>query len=399
VVQEVLDVPEHDLIMNSADVLVAGAGTMGSMALWRLARRGASVIGLERFAPGHDRGSGHGESRMTRTAYFEGPEYVPLVEAAHARWRELEAETGLELLTMTGALMIGRPEGVLVSGALRSAHAHGLAHEVLDRAEVARRYPQHRLVDGQVALWEKGAGVLRPERATVAAAARGVDLGARLVTGTPITAIDARPNGVTVWAGGERYQAPHLVLCVGPWLGGLLPELRLPLVVERQVMLWFAPRAGVDASAFGPDRFPVFIRDREGAPAGYGLPALDRAAAKVGFHHGGRPVDPDTVDREVTDTDVAPVAAFVAETLPDLVPRPVRAEVCLYTNTPDEHFLVGDVGLPNVTVLGGFSGHGFKFAPVMGDIAADLALDGGTEHRIDGFRPVRFALPDPGSRG
>jgi sarcosine oxidase len=396
-VQEVLDVPEHDLIMNSADVLVVGAGTMGSMALWRLARRGASVIGLERFAPGHDRGSGHGESRMTRTAYFEGPEYVPLVQAAHALWRELEAEAGVDLLTMTGALMIGRPDGALVAGALRSASAHGLAHQVLDPAEVAHRFPQHRLVAGQVALWEEAAGVLRPERAIRAAAGRAEALGARLVTGTRVTAVDAGAAGVEVRAGGEVYRARHLVVCAGPWLGGLLPGLGLPLAVERQVMTWFPPRS--DPAPFAPGRFPVFIRDREGLPAGYGLPALDGGAVKVGFHHGGRPADPDAPGREVTEEDVAPVAAFVAETLPDLVPRPVRAEVCLYTNTPDEHFVAGGVGLPGVTVLGGFSGHGFKFAPVMGEIAADLALTGATAYAIEGFRPARFGPPGPGSPG
>ncbi len=343
----------------TADVIVAGAGTMGSMALWRLASRGASVIALEQFAPGHDRGSGHGESRMIRTAYFEGPEYVPLVRSAFPLWRELEAETGLDLLTLTGALMTGPRDGELVGGALRSAR-----------------------------VWERDAGVLRPERAIQAAADRAVALGATLVTGGRIVGIEAAEGRVAVRTGEADYRARHLVVCVGPWLGGLLPVLGLPLAVERQVMTWFPAS---DPGQFAPELFPVFIREREGA-IGYGLPSLDGATVKVALHHGGRPADPDALDRQVTAADVAPVAALVAETLPGLAACPSRSAVCMYTNTPDELFVIGPApALPGVTVLGGFSGHGFKFAPVMGDVAADLALDGRTGHPIERFSPARFA--------
>jgi sarcosine oxidase len=371
-----------------ADVIVLGAGTMGSMTLWRLARRGVSVIGLEQFAPGHDRGSGHGDSRLIRTAYWEGPEYVPLVQAAFPLWRELESEGRVELLTMTGVLLLGRPGGDLVANALRSLREHGLRHDLLGPAEAARRFPQHRLAPDHVALWEEGAGVLRPERAIRAAAERAIALGATLVTGVRAEAVDTGGGSVTVRAGGAAYRARHLVVCAGPWLGGLLPGLGLPLAVERQVMMWFpAP----DPAPFAADRFPPFIRDRIGTH-GYGLPTLDGATVKVAFHHGGRIVDPDTVDREVGESDVAPVAEFVAEMLPGLVPRPVRASVCMYTNTPDEHFVVGPAPtMPGVTVLGGFSGHGFKFAPLLGEIAADLALHGRTDYPIAGFSPLRFA--------
>jgi sarcosine oxidase len=369
------------------DVIVLGAGTMGSMALWRLAGRGASVLGLERFAPGHDRGSGHGETRMIRTAYFEGPEYVPLARAAFPLWRDLESASGEALLTMTGALMIGRPSGDLVAGALRSAREHGLVCAVLPAAEAAARFPQHRLASGEVALWEEAAGVLRPERCIEAAAGRAVALGATLLTGVHVDGVSVSRSGVTVRAGGSEWSARHLVVCAGPWLGGLLPELGLPLVVERQVMTWFSPR---DPAAFGPDRFPPFIHERPG-PYGYGLPAVDGGLVKAAIHHGGRTVDPDEPDREVSGADVEPAAAFVTEALPGLDPRPVRAEVCLYTNTPDEHFVVGPApGLPGVTVLGGFSGHGFKFAPVLGEVAADLALEGSTDWPIEGFDPARF---------
>jgi sarcosine oxidase len=393
-VQEVLDVAQHELIMTT-DVIVVGAGTMGSMALWRLARRDVVTVGLERFLPGHDRGSGHGESRMTRTAYFEGPEYVPLVQAALPLWRDLEAEAGVELLTMTGGLMIGRPDGELVTGALRSARAHGLACELLGPAETAARHPQHVLAADEVALWEEGAGVLRPERAVRAAAERAVALGARLVTGVAVTAIEADARGVTVRAGDAEYRARHAIVCAGAWLGRLLPDLGLPVAVERQVMVWFpAP----DPAAFAPDRFPVFVHDRPDR-TGYGLPSLDGATVKVAIHHGGRPTDPDALDRTVTQADVAPAAAFVAENLHGLTPVPSRAVVCMYTNTPDRHFVIGHAGIPNVTVVSACSGHGFKFAPVMGEIAADLALEGRTAHDVAGFSPARFSLESRGLPG
>lgn len=367
-----------------------GAGTMGSMTMWRLARRGASVVGLEQFAPGHDRGSGHGESRLIRTAYWEGPQYVPLVQAAFPLWRELESEAGVELLAMTGVLLIGRPDGHLVANALASLRAHRLQHELLGPAEAAGRFPQHRLAEQQVVLWEEGAGVLRPELAIRSAAEQAVSLGATLVTGARAEAVEVGGGSVTVRAGAASYRARHLVVCAGPWLGGLLPGLGLPLEVERQVLCWFPTR---DPAPFAPDRFPPFIRDR-GATHGYGMPTFDGATVKVAFHHGGRIVGPDTVDREAGEADEAPLSAFVAEVLPDLVPRPVRASVCMYTNTPDEHFVVGPApGMPGVTVLGGFSGHGFKFAPLLGEVAADLALDGRTDHPIDGFSPLRFDGP------
>jgi sarcosine oxidase len=182
------------------------------------------------------------------------------------------------------------------------------------------------------------------------------------------------------------FRAGHAVVSAGPWLNALLPELGLPLVVERQVMTWFPAR---DPAAFVPERFPAFIRERDGVHS-YGLPSQDGRLVKVAIHHQGRPMDPDAPGRDVIDADRSAVAAIVAETLPGLESWPERAAVCLYTNTPDLHFVVGRVH-PRVTVLGGFSGHGFKFAPVMGEIAADLALDGGTGHPIAGFSPDRFA--------
>ncbi|HZU16908.1 MAG TPA: N-methyl-L-tryptophan oxidase [Candidatus Dormibacteraeota bacterium] len=386
---------------RDADVLVVGVGSMGSMACWRLARRGASVLALERFSPGHDRGSGHGGSRLIRSAYYEGSGYVPLVRRAFELWRELEAETGIRLLTTTGALMIGPPQGELVAGALRSAREHDLPHRLLEAEAARRRFPQHRIGPDEVVLWEAQAGILRPEPAIRAAASRAVALGARLLTGLRASRVQVEGGGVTVEAGGRRFRAARAVVSVGPWLPSLLPDLGLPLRVERQVMAWFRPQ---DEERFRPHRFPPFMRDR-GGWHGYGIPALpadpdlegpwarpDLAGlVKVAIHHGGAATDPDRLDRRVGHRDLAPVAALVAETLIGLEPWPERAEVCMYTNTPDLHFVVGQVpSAPELVVLGGFSGHGFKFAPVIGEAAADLVLEGRTALPVAAFSPGRF---------
>lgn len=371
-----------------ADVLVVGVGTMGSMALWRLALRGADVLGFEQFEVGHDRGSGHGESRMIRSAYHEGPDYVPLVRSAFGLWRELERESGAQLLTMTGALMIGRRNSDLVTGALASASSFRLPHQVLDRTAAAALFPQHRLQPDEVALHEAEAGVLRPEAAIRAAAARAEALGARLVRNTRVTAVRLGTR-VELEAGGATYRGRHLVVCAGPWLAKLQPQLGSHLEVERQVMGWFrAP----DPAEFLPGRFPAFIHET-GETMLYGLPSMDGDTVKVAIHHGGATADPDSLDREARQGDLEPISALVSRTLPGLEPRPVRGLVCMYTNTPDRHFLVGQHPASElVTVLGGFSGHGFKFAPVLGDVAADLALAGRTAHPISAFDPARFPV-------
>ena len=371
-----------------ADVAVIGAGTMGSFALWRLARRGVRVIGFERFDPGHDRGSGHGESRIIRSAYAEGSGYVPLVRCAFPLWRELERESGESLLTMTGGLAIGPRGGSLVGSVLESAREHGLAHEVLEAGQAGERYPQHALKADEVAVHEAGAGVLRPERAIQAAARRAEAMGATLHTNTTVEAVEEVGGGVEVRAGGRTYRARSAVVSVGAWLGKVLPGLGLPLSVERQVLAWFPTR---EPRLFSPERCPIFVYQEEEGLTWYGFPSLDGETVKAAVHHNGRTVDPDGIDRDVHPGDTGPISRLAGRRLPGLSPSPARAQVCMYTNTPDEDFVVGPAaGQPNLFLLGGFSGHGFKFAPIVGEIAADLATEGGTPHPIDAFSPRRF---------
>ena len=379
------------MTMERFDVAVIGCGAMGAAALWRLAARGATVIGFDRFAPPHDRGSSHGESRIIRTAYFEGPAYVPLAQRSFQLWRDLEAESGAALLTVTGALMIGSPTSAVVAGALASAEAHGLAHERLDHTAMARRYPQHRLAAGEVAIYEADAGFLRPEAGVAAALRRAEALGATVRRDTPIEAIEPAPDGgsVRIMAGGATYEARHAVVAAGSWLGKLLPQLRLPLRVERQAVAWFPLD---DPAPYDPSRFPVFIRELPSGRSHYGFPTLDGTTIKFAVHHEGATTTADGIDRTVHDADLAPLYAYAESYLRSVEPRAVRSQVCMYTDTPDDHFIIGaPPGLPALTILGGGSGHAYKFAPVIGDIAADLALTGYTNYPIDLFAPGRFA--------
>lgn len=349
---------------------------MGAMSAWRLAARGAKVIAFERFRPGHDRGSSHGDTRIFRTAYFESPEYVPLLQRAYGLWRQLETESGAELLTITGGLAIGPPHGELVSGVLASARENGLAYRLLDVDEMKRIYPQHRLEGGEVAVREEDAGYLRPERSVAAAAARAEAVGARLLVETEVESVSVAGAGVVIETSRGRFAAARALVAAGAWTPTLMARLGLPLKVERQVIAWLA----IDNPAsFAPERFPVFIRETADGRFRYGFPTTDGRSVKLGRHHEGVDVDPDSVDREVAEPDLQPIRDFAGTCLQGVSDLVTDACVCMYTNTPDERFLVtSPPDLPGVTVISACSGHGFKFAPVLGELMADSILDGGS---------------------
>ncbi|HEV2036845.1 MAG TPA: N-methyl-L-tryptophan oxidase [Candidatus Dormibacteraeota bacterium] len=375
---------------RTADIAVVGLGAMGSAALWRLASRGASVVGFERFDPGHSLGSSHGATRIFRTAYFEDAQYVPLLLAALEWWRRLELESARELLSQIGGLMIGRPESALISGALRSVHEHRLPHRVLERAAMAAHYPQHKLAVGDVAILDELAGVLFPEESIAAATGLARDRGASVHSKTAVERIEPDPAYVDIVVGSQRLRVRHAVVCAGPWVEDLISVPGCQFAIERQVMTWFK---GSARDLFTPSRFPVFVRELADGSIGFGIPDMGDGLIKVGIHHGaGEIVRPDSMDRSVRQRDYAMTEGYVASTIDGLVPSVAKATVCLYTNSPDEHFVVGPLpGVPNVTVVSPCSGHGFKFAPLIGEIAADLALHGGTEYVIDMFAPSRFA--------
>jgi len=346
---------------------------MGAMSAWQLAAKGAKVIGFERYRPGHDRGSSHGDTRIFRTAYFESPDYVPLVQRAHVLWRQLEKEGGVELLTLTGGLAIGPADGVLVSGVIASARENLLAHRLLSAMQMRSTYPQHVLGAEEVAVLEDDAGFLRPERAIEAAAARAEALGARLMTDTQVTRIYSSSGGVAVITSRGTFEAERVLVAAGAWTPSLVENVDLRLKVERQVMAWLAI---TDPGSFEAQRFPIFIREVTGGGIRYGFPTGDGRSIKLGVHHEGSDANPEAIDREIHPADVEPVRAFAQTHLHGVTGEVVDARVCMYTNTPDDRFVVArDARVPGVTILSACSGHGFKFAPAMGELMAGFLLE------------------------
>ena len=351
------------------DVAIAGLGAMGSAAAFELARRGVDVIGFDRHTPPHAFGSSHGDSRIIREAYFEHPVYVPLVQRAYDLWRELERLSGQTLLQSTGGLMIGAPNSVLVEGARRSAELHGLAHSMLSGDEVRERFPMLQPELGMVAVWEPRAGVLAPEAGITAMLSQARAHGAVLHFDEPVDRWIAEDGGVTLVTAQGRYRARRLILSAGAWAASLLPGRPLPMQVERQVPHWFRPAN--DAASFGPQRCPVHLWQFDGQRFYYGIPDMG-SGVKLAFHHGGQTSLVDEVRRTVDPAEVEAVRAATRRFIPSADGEHLASAVCLYTNTPDEHFWIDDCpGQPEVLLASPCSGHGFKFAPVIGELLAD----------------------------
>lgn len=375
--------------MNHYDVIVLGCGGVGSAAAYHLARRGATVLGIDQFEGGHDRGSSHGETRIIRQAYFEHPDYVPLLLRAYELWRELERECGLDLLQQVGLLQIGPPEGAVVRGVLASALQHGLHVEQLTADDVHRRWLGFRVPAGYAGVFEAAAGYLRVERCVLAHLAAAKTHGARLRLGEPVQQWQAQSNSVKVaLQSGERISAGKLIITAGAWTPQILADLGVALEVRRKHVYWF-PNA--DERYHQDTRCPTFLYE---LPHGvfYGFPQIDELGVKVAEHSGGRVVlDPLGDERELDAGDLARAQEFLAAHLPG-VGRPLgRRSVCYYTMSPDEHFLVDcHPRHESVLLAAGLSGHGFKFTSVLGEALAELALEGKTSLPIEFLRMSRF---------
>ena len=372
------------------DVVVVGLGGMGSAAAAHLAGRGRRVLGLERFGRAHDRGSSHGGSRIIRQSYFEDPAYVPLLLRAYELWDQLGNDSGADLMTRTGGLYFGAPDSVTVVGSIRASREWGLPHDVLDATEIRRRFPTFAPAEDEVGLYEDAAGFVRPEATVAAHLSLATRRGAELHFDEPALEWSTTADGgVRVTTAAGTYTAGRLVICPGAWAPVLLADLGLPLVVERQVMHWFQPEGGV--GPFTPDHHPVYIHGGERQI--YGFPAIDgpRGGVKVAFFRKGVVCTPDTIDRVVHEQEIAEMREEVTRLLPALDGPCVHSATCMYSNTPDQHFVIArHPDSVNVTVACGFSGHGFKFVPVVGEILADLATTGATAHPIDLFDPRRL---------
>ena len=373
------------------NVIVLGLGAMGSAALQTLAARGVRVLGLDQFAPPHDRGSSHGETRMIRQAYWESPEYIPLVLRAYELWEKLEREAEVKLLTITGGLVLGSRESQLVRGAIIAGEAHKVPCSLWSAQEARTRFPAITPLEDDVAVYEERAGYLFPEECIRAQLKMATRDGAEIRTGAKVVEWTARAGHVEVRTQDATFHAERLIITAGPWAKELFGKL-FPLRVTRQVMTWIQPRGGVED--FLPGRFPVFLCDGlEGGVPGYGFPAVDGAAGgvKAAIHGSNIDCTPDTIDRVIHEVDGAEVIRQMRPRFPALDGAILKAQTCMYTMTPDEHFIVGHhPEHASVSIACGFSGHGFKFAPVIGEILADLTTTGSTSHRISIFSPLRF---------
>ncbi len=346
---------------------------MGSAAACHLAASGRKVLGLDRFTPPHDLGSSHGLTRIIREAYFEHPSYVPLVQRAYELWADLEKQSGQKLLLQTGGVMVGPPEGALVRGAKRSAEEHNLPHQLLSSAELQRRVPVFHPSENMVGVWETRAGVLFPELAIRTHLELAAKHGAVLQFGDPVLRWQANQDGVSVFTANATYTARQLLLSAGGWVSSLVPDLRLPLSVERQVLFWFEPCS--QPEQFQPQRCPVHIWEYEPGHHFYGLPDLGDGV-KVALHHQGETAQPDTIRREVDDREIEAMRNILRRFLPQANGPLKSAVVCMYTNTPDEHFILDYHPVHRqVLIASPCSGHGFKFSPVIGEIAATLLND------------------------
>lgn len=370
------------------DVAVIGLGAMGSAALYHLARRNIRAIGIDRFAPGHERGSSHGATRIIRLGYFEHPSYVPLLRRAYTLWRELEAASGRSLMTITGIAEIGREDSELVQGTLASSRLHDLPHEVLPAPTLMQRYPAFRLPADFIGVVQPDGGYLEAEAAVQTHLDLARSAGAEIRHNQRVLAIEPQGSGVRIFLNAGTIEAGAAIIAAGPWMTTLLPDLPADLQVTRQAVLWVEPKT---PEIFLPDRFPVFMIETDHG-IHYGFPSHRTSGVKIAkHHHSDEVVDPETYNRQVTTEDEKIVRDVISEYLPAANGKLLTAKTCLYTMSADEHFIVDRLpGFPQIVVASPCSGHGFKFAPVIGETLADLALSGETANDIDRFRLARF---------
>lgn len=371
------------------DHIVIGVGGMGSATVCELARRGASVLGLERFDVLHEQGSSHGNTRIIRLGYNEHPDYVPLLYRAYEMWRALQEAAGEELLVVTGGLDIGPRQGRVVSGALQACQMHKLPHQLFDAQQLHNHYPGFVVPDNFAAVYQPDAGYLRPERCVLAHVNQARQLGAQVHTRETVLSWHKDGDTFTVVTDRARYQCRSLVITAGPWAAKLVPQIAEFVQPLRQVVGWFQPQ--VDAT-FSVDNCPVFILDVDegeyyGFPVDEQLPGL-----KIGrYFHQHEVMDPDARRRDAGPEDEALLRKALRRYLPEADGATLALQPCLFTVTPDRHFLIDQMAAcPGLTIGAGFSGHGFKFASVVGEILAELAINQETQHNIDLFALKRY---------
>jgi sarcosine oxidase len=388
--------------MDKCDVLILGLGAMGSAAAYQLAKRGAKVVGLDQFSPPHDRGSSHGDTRITRLAIGEGAHYTPLATRSHELWREIEKQTGADLLTVTGGLIIssGERTGALhvdtfFANTVAAAERYRIPHRILDTREIRERFAQFRVRDGEIGYYEPDAGFLRPESCVRAQLALARTYGAAIHASEKVSGFEASAHGVTVTTDRGVYDAERLIVTAGAWLPQLIGEkYATPFKVLRQVLFWFDVNGPV--APFLPANCPVYIWELQGPQqAIYGFPAIDgsHGGVKIATQQYERTTTPETVNRDVSKAEAeAMYDTYVAPYLPDLSPDCVKAVACLYTQTPDAGFVIDyHPQTERVIIASPCSGHGFKHSAAIGEALAELVIDGKSRFDLSAFRFTRFA--------
>ncbi len=374
--------------MKRYDAAVIGLGAMGSAAAAHLAARGGSVIGLEQYALLHELGASAGRTRIIRKAYFEDVAYVPLLERAYELWHDLEHRTGRTLLDLCGVLVVGSNATDAARGVLLASEQYGIEVRVMDAPELRRAYPQIRPLDNEIGIFEPNAGIVFPEAAIAAQLEVARARGATLIGNTRVTGWQRRRASLVIDVDGRpEYEVDRIVVCAGPWTSEIFARLGLPITVQRNVQYWFTPQT----DAFSADRFPAFFVERAGLPAQlYGFPDLGDGV-KAALHGYGQTTTADDLNRDVEPWEVAEMRELLEGWMPTAAGELRFVKACMYAMTPDHHFAIGtDREDACVVFAAGFSGHGFKFAPVIGELLAQLALDGATGLDIDFLSPVRF---------
>ena len=370
------------------DCIVIGVGGMGSSTLYNLAKRGRRVLGLEQFDIPHAEGSSHGVNRIIRLAYYEHPSYVPLLRRAYELWSDIESVTGEQLLYKTGSIDTAPSGHEVFEGSLESCLLHDIPHRVLNHAQINEEFPGYQLPPGHMGLLQGDGGFVLSERSIVAYANAAMSTGAEIHAREVVSGWEPDQGGVRVFTDRGEYTAERLVITAGAWTSGMVPILDDLAVPERQVLAWLQP---IDGSLYTPDVFPVFNAYFDEGRY-YGFPVYGIPGFKVGrYHHLEEVIDPDFAIKTVNSEDEAVLRSAVERYFPKANGTTMTLKTCMFTNTPDEHFIV-DVLPANsqVAVAAGFSGHGFKFASVIGEILADLAINGETEHNIDLLKIDRF---------
>lgn len=380
--------------MKKFDAIIVGCGVYGSSISYYLASRGVKTLTLEKFALNHPYGSSHGLTRIIRTAYAENPLYVPLVRRARDLWLDLQKQSGFEVIRLVGGLQIGSPNSSLVTGATASAKQHGIDYKLLYPGEIIDRFPVFHPSDDQVGIFEKEAGILFAEQCVRSYVELAQSNGATFHFLEPVLKWRVENDErIVVSTEKDEYEGASIIFTAGGWLGNLLPELELPLSIERQTVFWMNPKMKTDL--LSSNKIPIFIIEEEGDSSSsqifYGTPDVG-SGLKVGKHHGGIFVrEPDAVTREITKDDERSIRSFLERRIPIANGSVASSTTCIYTNTPDENFLVDthpEHG--NVRFVSACSGHGFKFASVIGKIVAEEILEERGEFDLSSFKLSRF---------